>query len=71
MQLDGIYMNDKPEILTELSLDYESMVSYVSKVFKQNDEDREIGMIYESQVPKVSYDVEAIVTGMRKKVTGE
>lgn len=64
-------MDDKPEILTELSLDYESMVSYVSKVFKQNDEDRDIGMIYENQVPKIRYDVEAIVTGMRKKVTGE
>lgn len=55
---------------TKMSLTYENMVLAASKLIKQNDEDKEIAMIYEKQVPKISYDVSKAVREMRSASTG-
>lgn len=54
----------------ELSITYEQMVWAASKLIKQNKEDKEIALIYETQVPKISFDVKKAVREMRSASTG-
>jgi len=38
------------------------------EAFRGDKSSREMGEIYEHQIPKISFDVEAIVSGVRNKV---
>jgi hypothetical protein len=44
-------------------------LSFLEK-FATDKEGRNIGMIYENEVPKISFDVEAAVREMRSNATG-
>lgn len=63
-------MSKRDDGLVEMPLDYETMVAYTSKLFKQNKEDKDIALIYEKEVPKISFDVEQAVRELRSSKTG-